>query len=71
MNILKLLPYKYISSMGSCIPVDSYHDSVSKKYDTKMQVQKKYKIKYNNTVNPSAKLTQLIYVNPYILQLHW
>ena len=36
-----------------------------------MQVQKNYKIHNNNPVHPSAKLTQTICVNPYILQPQW
>ena len=71
MNILKLLPYKYSSSIGSCIPVASYHDSVITKYNTKMQVQTNYKIHNNKTVNSSEKLTQTMCVNPYIVQPHW
>ena len=57
--------------MGSCIPVDLYKDSVNKHYNTKIQVQKMYKIHNNNPINPSAKLTQTICVNPYIVQPHW
>ena len=57
-NILKLMPYKYSSYIGSFLPVDSYQDSVSTKYSTKMQVQKKYYIHNNNTVNASVKLKQ-------------
>ena len=57
--------------MGSCIPIDSYQASVSTKYDTNMQVQKKYKIHNNNPVNSSEKLTQTMCVNPYIVQPHW
>ena len=71
MNIIKLLPYIYSSSIGSCIPVDSNQASVSTKYTTKMQVQKKYNIHNNNTVIPSEKLTQTIYVNPDVVKHHW
>ena len=63
MNILKLLPYIYSSSMGSFISVDSYQTSVSTKYNTKIQAQKNYNIHNNNPVNPSAKLTQIMCVN--------
>ena len=37
-NILDPLPCIYSSSMGSYITIDSYHASVSTKYNTKMQV---------------------------------
>ena len=37
-NILKLMPYIYSSSMGAYIPVDSYQAVVSTKYNTNMQV---------------------------------
>ena len=40
MNILKLMSYLYSSSMGSFVPVDLYHATVSTKYIIKMQVQK-------------------------------
>ena len=40
MHMLKLLPKKYISSMGSCQPVDSYKSLVSAKHNTKIQVHK-------------------------------
>ena len=36
-----------------------------------MQVQKKNNIHNNNPVNPSAKLTQIMCVNPDIVQPHW
>ena len=71
MNVLKLLPFKSISSMVSLLPVDSYHASVITKYKSNMQVQKQYKIHDNNTANPSAKLTETLCVNPYIVQPHW
>ena len=57
--------------MGSCISVHSHKASVSTKYNTNMQAQKKYKIHNNNAVNPSAKLTQIMYLNPDIVQPHW
>ena len=57
--------------MGSCISVDSYQASVSKKYNTNMQVQKKYNIHNNSPVIPSAKLTQTMCVNTDIFQPHW
>ena len=57
--------------MGSCISIDSYQASVSKNYNTKMQVQKKYNIHNNNPVIPSAKLTQTMCVNTYIFQPLW
>ena len=57
--------------MGSCISVDSYQASVSKKYNTNMQVQKKYNIHNNNPVKQSSKLTQTMCVNPGIVQPHW
>ena len=57
--------------MGSCIPVDSNQSSVSTKYNTKMQLQKKLNIHNNNPINPSAKLTQTMCSNPYIVQYHW
>ena len=63
--------YMYSSQMGSFIPVDSYQASVITKYNTKIQVQKKYNIHNNNPINPSAKLKQTMYVNPYIVQPHW
>ena len=57
--------------MGSCIHNDSYQDSVSTKYNTKIQVHKTYKIHNNNPIYPSAKLTLTMCVNPYIVQPHW
>ena len=57
--------------MGSCISVYSYHASVSKKYNTNMQVQKNYNIHNKNPVNPSSKLTQKMCVNPDKVQPHW
>ena len=57
--------------MGSCIPIDSHQASVSTKYNTKMQVQKKYNIHSNNPVNPSEQLTQTMCVNPDIVHTHW
>ena len=54
--------------MVSCIPVDLCQASVSTKYNTNIQVQKKYKVHNNNHVNPSAKITQTMCVIPYIVQ---
>ena len=51
--------------------VDSYQASVSTNYNTKMQVQKHYKIHNKNPENPSANLTQTMCVNPYIFQRNW
>ena len=57
--------------MGLCIPVHSYQYLIITKYNTKMQVQKKYNIHNNNPVIPSAKLTQTMCVNTDIFQPHW
>ena len=70
-KIIKLLPYIYSLSMGSCIYIDSCQASVSTKYNTKIQLQKKYNIHNNNPVNTSAKLTQTMCVNPYIVKPQW
>ena len=67
MNNIKLLPYIYSSSMVSFIYVDSFQASISNMYNTNMQVQKKYNIHNKIPVNPSAKLTQTMCVNPYIV----
>ena len=71
MYILKLLPCICSSPMVSCIPIHSYLVSVSTKYNTKMQVQKKHKIHNNNTVKPSTKITQRIFLITDIVQPHW
>ena len=52
MHVMKLLYYKYISSMGSCAPANKYQYSVSTNYNKNMQVQKKYKILNKNTGGP-------------------
>ena len=51
--------------------VDSYKALVSAKHNTKIQVHKKYIINDTNQGNHSAKFTQNMCVNPYILQITW
>ena len=70
MHMLKLLTYKYITSMISCPPVDWYQASLITKYNTRMQVQKNYIIHNNNPGNTLKNLTQKMCVNPYIVQFH-
>ena len=63
----ELVETKIIFSFAA---VTYYYASVSTKDIFKYANQEHYKLHNNNTINPSAKLTQTMCVNLYIVQPH-